>query len=97
MLGLRAYGVGPRHKVGWWAAVGVAVGVNLLTHPVVWRLTATRDLVVWIAAETGAVAVEGLLVGVLLHWIRAARPWASAALLSVGANATTALVGVLFF
>lgn len=72
------------------------MGVNLLTHPVVWRLTASRDLAVWIAAELGAVVVEFAVVGVLLHWIRAANPWTNAALLSIGANATTALLGVLF-
>lgn len=97
VLGLRVFGTGHRHAVTWWQAVSIAVGVNLLTHPVVWRVTATRDLSVWIAAELVAIVVEFVIIGILLRVIRASHPWVTAALLSLGANATTALVGVLFF
>lgn len=83
--------------MGWLPALGMALGVNLLTHPMVWRLTATRELAVWIAAELGAVVVEFAVVGIILCRIRVASPWTTAALLSLGANATSALVGVLLF
>jgi hypothetical protein len=73
---------------GWRAWTG-AVGVNLVTHPVVWLLLSARPG--WfVPAELGAAAVEALL---LWAWTR--RDLALLALTAVVANTASVLAGVL--
>lgn len=77
------------------AAVLLAVGVNLLTHPILWLVltprTSTPSYPVWLVlAELGVVLVEALIIRVVVR-----RDLGWAVLLSVGANAVSVLIGVL--
>lgn len=77
--------------------IGLTLVLNLLTHPIVWRLTAGRSMVDWVLAELGALIVEVFVAGGVLKLLRARQPWTTAVLFALGANATSALIGVLFF
>jgi hypothetical protein len=75
---------------GAWRAALLGVGVNLVTHPALWWLLAPRPaLALFAVAELAVCAVEALL---LWCWLR--RDLALLAVLSVGANATSVLVGL---
>jgi hypothetical protein len=73
-------------------ALAGAVGVNLLTHPIVYAVAlAWPHPVVWVLAELGAVAVEAL--GLAWAW-RVPRPSAWLWLGAVAANALSTAVGL---
>jgi hypothetical protein len=82
---------GQLSTAGVWRAALLGLGVNLVTHPVLWWLLAPRPtLALFALAELAVCAVEALL---LWCWLR--RDLALLAVLSVGANATSVLVGLL--
>jgi hypothetical protein len=73
---------------GWrgWAA---AVGVNLVTHPLVWLMLSAHPG--WLVpAEVGACVVETLL---LWAWVR--RDLALLALAAVAVNSASVIAGIL--
>lgn len=78
-------------------ALGLTGVLNLLTHPVVWRVTAGGTATTWLLAELAAVLVEVSVAAVVLHRWGVRHPLVTAGLYGIGANATSALVGVLFF
>jgi hypothetical protein len=73
-----------------WRAALLGVGVNLVTHPVLWWMLAPRPTLTRLTlAELAVGAVEALL---LFIWVR--REPALLVVLSIGANATSVLIGV---
>ncbi|MGJ3509128.1 hypothetical protein [Enemella sp. A6] len=79
-------------------ALGLTLVLNLLTHPVVWRVTnADPTWRTWAWAELAAVLVEVLVAALVLSKSGVREPWVTALLYAVGANAGSALVGLVFF
>lgn len=72
-------------------SVLVAIGVNLVTHPVLWSVLAPRTgVLVVVAAEVCVVLVEALLIRLVIG-----RDAGVVLLLSLGANAASLGVGLL--
>jgi hypothetical protein len=84
--------------VGWRRAVAMAVGVNAITHPIAWWSLRPFDArssypIVLIGVELVVCVVEWLL---LVAWSRRVRSdIALLAVVSVGANAASTLIGLL--
>jgi hypothetical protein len=92
---LPVYGLGLRARLGALGALGFAVAVNALTHPLAWHLTAGGSWGRFIAVELGVWAAEAALAWlVCLH---RARPLAAgeAIVLALSANALSAGAGLL--
>lgn len=80
-----------RSVLRWWQALGLAVVLNLVTHPLLWtvalRLTTLGALFV---AEAVVVLVEAAVT-----WLVVRRDPGWALLLCVGTNAASLLIGLL--
>jgi len=78
-------------RVRWWLALGLGVAVNALTHPLLWWVLAPAPTLLQIAlAEVVVVLAEAALLAVALR-----RDVVVLGLLSLGANASSVLVGLL--
>lgn len=78
--------------VRWWAGLLLGIGVNACTHPLLWWVLAPHPtLPHTLLAEIVVVAAEAALLAVAVR-----RDLAVLALLSVGANASSLLIGMLF-
>jgi hypothetical protein len=74
-----------------WSALGLAVAVNMCTHPVLWWVLAPQPaLLHTLVAEAVAVVVEWALLAVAVR-----RDLAVLGLLSFGANVSSLLIGLL--
>lgn len=76
-----------------WRFAGIAVLVNVVTHPFAWALTRAWSWPRFAAVETGVWVAESLL---LMALVRPASPLALAAV-AFTANALSAGVGLLLF
>lgn len=75
----------------WWSALGLAVAVNVCTHPVLWWVLAPQPtLLHTMLAEAAVILAEGALLAVAVR-----RDVGVLVLLSVGANVSSLLVGLL--
>src|SRR5512144_1556003 len=75
----------------WWVALLAGVGVNLLTHPVLWwALAPSPTLPRLAAAELGVWVAETALLFAVVR-----RQPALLAVLCAGANATSVVIGLL--
>jgi hypothetical protein len=79
--------------LGWdpWAAVGAAVGINLITHPLVWLILPSGGRAYWTllpVVEVGAWLVEFALLAVV-----ARRRYAMLLMTALLANAASLTVG----
>jgi hypothetical protein len=78
-------------SVRWWVALALGIGVNACTHPLLWWVLAPNPtLPHTLLAEIVVVVAEAALLAVAVR-----RDLALLALLSVGANASSLLVGML--
>ena len=78
-------------RVRWWLALGLGVAVNALTHPLLWWVLAPAPTLLRIAlAEVVVVLAEATQLAVALR-----RDVVVLRLLSLGANASSVLVGLL--
>jgi len=78
-------------RVRWWTALGLGVVVNAVTHPVLWWVLAPAPTLLQTAfAEAVVVLAEAALLAVALR-----RDLVVLGLLSLGANASSVLVGLL--
>jgi hypothetical protein len=77
--------------VRWWAALGLAVAVNACTHPLMWYVLAPDPTLLRTGlAEAAVVVAEAALLAVAIR-----RDFTVLALLSVAANASSVLTGLL--
>jgi hypothetical protein len=74
----------------WRRALACGIGVNLMTHPVVWWLTGSGSAMILTAAELGAWLVEAALLYLVLR-----RQPALLLALSLMANSASFLAGLL--
>lgn len=73
----------------WRRSVLLAVGVNLVTHPVLWAALGERPALGWVVlAEALVWAAEALVL-----WVALRRGFVVLCVLSVGANAASVLAG----
>lgn len=78
-------------RLRWWTAAGLGVAVNVCTHPLLWwLLTQQASLLQTVAAEAVVVLAEAALLAVAVR-----RDIAVLAMLSLAANASSFLVGLL--
>ena len=75
----------------WWVALALGIAVNACTHQLLWRVLAPHPtLPHTLLAEIVVVVAEAALLAVAVR-----RDLAVLALLSVGANASSLLIGML--
>jgi hypothetical protein len=80
------------HLATWRRAVALAIGVNVVTHPMLWAfLTWYRSPGAYVAAELAVVVAEAALLRLAVH-----RDLGALLALSLAANTTSVLVGLLF-
>lgn len=99
------YVLGLRRLMGIWRAVGVALALNLLTHPAAWWLTRRWSWSRFAAVEVGVWLVEAAALTALVGARRGptaaqpvdrrAWPWLFPWVLAFTANALSAGVGLL--
>lgn len=75
----------------WWSAMMLAIGVNAVSHPLAWWLLAPHPaLVPLLLTEVAVTLTEAAALAVAVR-----RDLAALALLSVGANASSLLTGLI--
>lgn len=78
-------------RADWRRVILVVVGVNMISHPIIWQLIYFHGLN-WFAAEVGVAIFEGLVLALMMPKIRA-----RAFLTGVFMNLGSASVGLIFF
>jgi hypothetical protein len=77
--------------VRWWSALGLGIGVNACTHPLLWWVLAPHPNLLWsLLAEIAVVLAEAVLLGIAVR-----RDLAVLGLLSLAANASSLLIALL--
>lgn len=75
----------------WWSAVTLAIVVNTVTHPAAWWVLAPHpSLLQLVVTEAGVTLAEATMLAVAVR-----RDFAMLALLSLGANASSLLTGLI--
>jgi len=78
-------------QVRWWVALGLGVAVNVCTHPLLWWVLAPHPtLLRMVLAEAAVVVAEAALLAVAIR-----RDFVVLGLLSLAANASSLLIGLL--
>lgn len=78
-------------KEDWRQVCLAIVGVNMISHPIIWQLLYTYGLN-WFAAEGGVAIFEGLLLGMLFQ-----KKYQLAIFTGVFMNIVTASIGYFMF
>lgn len=75
----------------WWSALMLAFGVNAVTHPVAWWVLSSHPTMLpLVLTEVAVTLAEAAVLAVAVR-----RDLATLALLSVGANASSLLTGLI--
>jgi len=90
----------PRGALTWRSALGLALAVNLISHPLLWALSLGLDQTApLVMAEIGVALLEGLLIFAVVQRRRVGEGKAGrlgwSLLCAVGVNTLSLLVGLL--